>query len=469
MTPGRKALSALGLIAFITLLLANTRAADHDILNVPTFGQVTIYHPDHPSEVVLFISGDGGWNKGVVSMAERLRDLGALVVGIDIRSFNASMRASKSCAYPPGDLEQLSRAVQLRYKLPAYMPPILAGYSSGATLVYVALAAAPPETFAGGLGLGFCPDVDQATPLCQMRGLKTTRKSKGPGFDLAPYAELKVPWKVLQGEVDQVCSPAATGAFVKATGSAQLISLPNVGHGFGVTPNWEPQLVEAFRGLSAAAAAKHEEPHVSIAEVSDLPLVEMPATGGPTRDEMAVIFSGDGGWADLDRNVSAGLAAAGVPVVGFNSLRYFWTPRTPDTAATDLARVITHYSAAWHRPRVILVGYSFGADALPFLVNRLEAPLRSQVTNVALLGLSTTAQFEFHLAEWFGQDSGPEYSTVPEVNRLTVPITCVRGAEEDESACGLIRNPRARVVTVGEGHHFGGEYDELAHVILGSH
>ena len=62
-----------------------------------------------------------------------------------------------------------------------------------------------------------------------------------------------------------------------------------------------------------------------------------------------------------------------------------------------------------------------------------------------------------------------QYSTIPEVNRLTLPITCVRGSDEDESACGLIRNPRARVVTVGEGHHFGGEYDELANVILGAH
>jgi type IV secretory pathway VirJ component len=44
----------------------------------------------------------------------------------------------------------------------------------------------------------------------------------------------------------------------------------------------------------------------------------------------------------------------------------------------------------------------------------------------------------------------------------------VRGADEDDSACGLIRNPRARVVTVGEGHHFGGEYERLANIILGA-
>jgi type IV secretory pathway VirJ component len=42
----------------------------------------------------------------------------------------------------------------------------------------------------------------------------------------------------------------------------------------------------------------------------------------------------------------------------------------------------------------------------------------------------------------------------------------VRGAGEEDSACGLVRNPHMQTVTVGEGHHFGGEYDRLVEVIL---
>jgi len=465
MTKARTVLVVAGLLSLSTLSFTRVDADQTETLNVPTFGQVVVYRPDKPTEVVLFISGDGGWNKGVVSMAERLRDLGALVVGIDIRTFNASMRASKGCAYPAGALEQLSRDIQLRYKFPEYVHPLLVGYSSGATLVYATLAAAPPETFAGGLSLGFCPDLDEPTPMCQMRGLKTTKKPKEVGYDLMPYPGLQVPWMVLHGEADQVCSPTAARDFVSATGSSRLFSLPKVGHGFGVPANWEPQFIEAYRAL-LAAAARHEAPHVSIPEANDLPLVELPSTIPTTRHEMAVLISGDGGWAELDKRVAEGLAGAGVPTVGLNSLRYFWTPRTPESAASDLARVITHYSAAWHRDRVIVIGYSFGADVLPFLVNGLEPSVRAQIANVVLLGLGTTAQFEFHLAEWLGQSGGPEYSTVPEVNRLTMPVTCVRGADEDDSACGLIKNPHAHVVTVGEGHHFGGDYERLVNVIL---
>jgi len=315
MTKARTVLVVAGLLSLSTLSFTRVDADQTETLNVPTFGQVVVYRPDKPTEVVLFISGDGGWNKGVVSMAERLRDLGALVVGIDIRTFNASMRASKGCAYPAGALEQLSRDIQLRYKFPEYVHPLLVGYSSGATLVYATLAAAPPETFAGGLSLGFCPDLDEPTPMCQMRGLKTTKKPKEVGYDLMPYPGLQVPWMVLHGEADQVCSPTAARDFVSATGSSRLFSLPKVGHGFGVPANWEPQFIEAYRAL-LAAAARHEAPHVSIPEANDLPLVELPSTIPTTRHEMAVLISGDGGWAELDKRVAEGLAGAGVPTVG---------------------------------------------------------------------------------------------------------------------------------------------------------
>ena len=135
-------LAALALV--LTLAPAALAGEPTETLNVPTFGRVAVYAPPGaPDQVVLFVSGDGGWNLGVVTMAERVRDLGALVVGVDIRAFVKSLEAAKGCAYPAGPLEELSRTVQLHRRLPAYKRPMLVGYSSGATLVYAALAAAP--------------------------------------------------------------------------------------------------------------------------------------------------------------------------------------------------------------------------------------------------------------------------------------------------------------------------------------
>ena len=218
------------------------------MLTVAGFGQVFVYAPRAaPEQVVLFVSGDGGWNLGVVPMAETLRDRGALVVGIDIRRFIRTLNGSERCAYPAGDLERLSKDVQLRRALPAYKPPMLIGYSSGATLVYAAAAAAPDGTFAGVISLGFCPDLQIQHPLCQQNGLRATSRSRGQGFDLAPNPAMRTPWIVLQGEIDQVCAPAVTRAFVGAVPSGTLVSLPKVGHGFGVPRNWTTQFLQAVR------------------------------------------------------------------------------------------------------------------------------------------------------------------------------------------------------------------------------
>jgi type IV secretory pathway VirJ component len=272
---------------------------------------------------VLFVSGDGGWNLGVVPMARRLQSEGALVVGIDIRTFLASLERSGPCAYPAGSLEELSRAVQLRHHLPEYRAPVLVGYSSGATLVYAALAQAPPETFRGAISLGFCPDFSLRTPLCHGRGLVSHPRAKGKGVDLDAFGAMGVPWAVLQGEIDQVCAAVETARFVTRVDSGRLVSLPKVGHGFAVTPHWEPQYVEAYRRIAAQAAPP--TPPASAAAVptdglAGLGLVEVPAAG-PGSDLMAVMVTGDGGWAEIDKRVSARLAGRN-PVVGWSSLNH---------------------------------------------------------------------------------------------------------------------------------------------------
>ena len=374
-----------------------------ETMRMPTLGTVTIYRGSSPpQQVVLFVSGDGGWNRGVVDMAQRLRDAGALVVGIDIRQFMKGLGGS--CAYPAGALEELSRAVQLRFKLPAYKRPILVGYSSGATLVYGALAAAPPETFAGAISLGFCPDLEIQQPLCQMRGLKAVRRPKGSGYDLSPFPGSSVPWMVLQGEVDQVCDPAATRRFVAATGASRVFALPLVGHGFGVPARWMPQYLEAYRTIANSSPAD-PGPRATAPAVADLALVEVLPQNRSDGNVLAVVLSGDGGWAEIDKSIAAGLATAGVPVVGWSSLDYYWSPRTPERAAADLARIVEHYTTAWQKGRVLIIGYSFGADVAPFLVNRLQDSTRNRIASVVLLSPSDTATFEFHLASWLGGGS----------------------------------------------------------------
>ena len=68
---------------------------------------------------------------------------------------------------------------------------------------------------------------------------------------------------------------------------------------------------------------------------------------------MALLLTGDGGWAGLDRGLAAELGARGLPVVGLSTLKYYWKARSPEESARDAARVITHYLSAWQRQRYL--------------------------------------------------------------------------------------------------------------------
>jgi type IV secretory pathway VirJ component len=456
-------LRALLLIVFVAS--AGTACArETSTFEMARFGTITVYPADgSPQEVVLFISGDGGWNQGVVGMAQALSDMGALVAGVDIRHYLAELDHSHdSCSAPDVDFERLGHVLEAKYGVKDYREPILVGYSSGATLVYATLAQAPPGTFTGALSLGFCPDLEVEKPFCKGAGLEFEPIPKHKGFNFLPAPHVRGRWIALQGAIDQVCLPKPTADFVAQVPGAELVMLPHVGHGYSVERNWVPQYRAAYQRIAERrVAAKPALPPA----VSDLPLIEVPATG-TGRGEFAIILSGDGGWVGIDRDLSTAFAARGIPVVGWDSLKYFWNARTPDGAGMDLDRVITHYADAWHRDRVILIGYSQGADTLPFMVNRLTGAARKHVAHTVLLGPGHEAFFEFHVSHWLGTPTGG-IPIRPEAEKLRGgSVACIYGEDDDDSICPELSQPDFSVVKVAGGHHFGGDYNNLARIIL---
>jgi type IV secretory pathway VirJ component len=460
--------------------LASSAGAD-ETERFGRFGELTLYrNAPHPSQVVLFVSGDGGWNQGVVDMAKALASLDALVVGIDIRTYLAALRKSgDACLYPASDFEALSQYLQKKLDFPSYRIPVLIGYSSGATLVYATLAQAPANTFRGAISLGFCPDLAVSKALCKgSRGLTSKPNPKGNGITFDPVAATPAPWIAFQGTIDQVCDASATERYVSQVRGGEVVSLPKVGHGFSVQKNWMPQFRQSFTRLVGGASAQTAPvaerspqtmvaPGANVPSVQDLPVVEVLATAGHS-DRLAFIASGDGGWASLDKDVAGVLAAQGVPVVGLDTLQYYWQPRSPDESGRALERILRHYLAKWGKQRVLLVGYSRGADVLPFMATRLPADLADRVDLIALLGPEPQIAFEFHYTDWIG--SAPKqnaHRVQPEVEKLRGrKLLCVYGADETDSICPKLTPGLARLDQRPGGHHFGGDYEAIARRIL---
>lgn len=474
-------------LLLIVLAPAASHSAERALRYGPPFGDITLYTPEgKPRAVVLFLSGDGGWHLGVVNMARHLVEQGAVVVGLDVRAYLADIAAHPgACRYMAADFETLGHRVQRELGLSEYLVPLLYGYSSGATVAYATLVQSPPGTFGAAVSLGFCPDQKfGGTPLCPGPEKLLTYKPGKKGawvFDPAPH--LKDRWIAFQGQSDQTCSAAAVDAYAAQVGNARVVHLEGVGHGYGIEKRWITQYQQLFDELAPAPAlppAAQYPPAQSPptpppattgaegdASLGDLPLIEVPVASGADDLPFAILLTGDGGWAGLDKGVAAELAARGLPVVGLSTLKYYWQARTPEQSAKDLARVMRHYLAAWKRTRVLLVGYSFGANVLPFIVNRLPVDLRGRIAGISLLGLDVNTSFEIRVTGWLPGSSIGEQPVRPEIEKLQgVPTTCLYGEGEKHDPCAELAGPTMNAREVGKGHHFSGDYAALAEAVM---
>jgi type IV secretory pathway VirJ component len=372
------------------------------------FGAVILYRDtDTPAHVAVLVSGAGGWDASMDAIARALAASDTLVIGVDgARYASARAGSADACDYPAGELEALSQFVQKKLARPSYGVPYLIGVASGATLARAALAQAPPNTFRAGLGADLAPEPAPARPYCRAH---------------TPVSDSVLPWAALAG---------------------------------GANP---PERVT--QRFDALVALREPAPRALADDVSDLPLIELAPTGA-TSDALAVILSGDGGWASLDREVGGVLAALGMPVLGFDSLQYFWTRRTPDESAAALARVLRYADATWPGRKFALIGYSRGADVLPFLVSRLPDDLRARVALVALLGPALSVEFEFHVSDWLSNAPRADaLPTAPEVAKLRgLRVLCVYGRDERDSLCPTLAPELALRDERPGDHHFGGDY-----------
>ncbi len=403
-------------------------------------GQVRIYPAwlATTSFVYLF-SGARGWSAPDEESARDFARRGSFVVGVDTPQFLSFMdHAESGCVYLPGQLEDYSRARQRVADSAQYLAPLLLGHDVGGTLVYMAQLQAPPVAFNAAVAIDPSSEIALHRPFCDHPAITPPAP---PGNN--------VPLRVL---LDADATPAQREFGLEIPGDA------------GASVVAGKTLYASYRAALANIAAERRD-----SGIGDLPLAEVPAAH-PRGDAFAIIYSGDGGWRDLDRSLADVLADKGMSVVGVDVLRYYWKQKAPGAAASDLGRIIHYYQKHWQLKHVVLIGFSLGANVLPFLVSRLPPELAADVSLVSLLSPERTTAFEVETTGWLGVHNNAGMPIGPELKKLPgVHLQCIYGT--DEGADSLCTTPAATemgaaVIAKSGGHHFDHNYDVLADQIL---
>jgi type IV secretory pathway VirJ component len=149
-------------------------------------------------------------------------------------------------------------------------------------------------------------------------------------------------------------------------------------------------------------------------------------------------------------------------------LHYFWTRRTPDEVGKALQDILQRYLTSWKMDKVILIGYSRGADVLPFMASRLPPELVSRTLLIALLGAEHSVDFEFRVADWLpGKVKDAPYQVRQEVEKLAGrKLLCIYGSDEPTPLCPDLDPKLFKTIEMRGGHHFGGDYKSLADLIM---
>ena len=440
------------------------------------FGTVEVLPPAGGAEirsVALFLADAGGGDLGATLMRRRLTELNALVVPVDPRGWLAAMgEGADGCADLAGDLSALARTAEAAAGVTGYIAPMLVSRAQGSPLAYAAMLQAQPDAFKGAVSVDFCPHLAASVPLCPGTALAGSPLPRGEGLALDAVAQAPFPWTVLHAKADRSCRRVDVPGFVAGIEGASYVEVPGATARYAADAALMSPFEQAYLSVAGSDSSLATAADSLPAPLRDLPLTEVVDPKAPTGDAFAIMYSGDGGWADLDAGVARRLAAAGVPTVGVSSLKYFWRARDPDGMAKDFRRIADHYAAAWKRSRVMLVGYSLGADVAPFIASRATSGPGASLAALGLLSPGREASFQFHLTDWLkaADDGAP---IAPEIGRIdaSMPVACAYGTSEaDASLCttDALKRPKAAVKAFDGGHHLAGDYDGIATLLLGS-
>jgi type IV secretory pathway VirJ component len=422
-----------------------TAVAAPRLVSARRFKDISILMPAAtPKGLVVLMSGAEGWTPERQAEAQALVEAGLIVLPVDFTVYRKALAASgDGCHYVVADFEALAQVAQRELGLTTYLRPIVVGSGTGAgTFAYAALADAPNSTLGGAVAVGFDNRLD--TPVAFCPGASSEPNPAG-GFSYGFDHDL----------------PAAM-TFLTESGQAERIDRAFAAGDKVTLVHLAPDLDQTQR-IQQMVQAAVDTANDDALDAADLPVVEL-APKGPPRG-VALIWSGDGGWRDIDQRVGALMAAKGLTVVGIDALRYFWSDRTPEEMARDMALMVKAADPTERLP-ILLAGYSFGANVLPFAWPKIAADIRARTRLIALLAPEEKTGFQISVGGWLGLSTG-DADVVAAILALPPAITlCVHGQDEDNSGCKSPRLAKESVLALPGGHHFDSDYERLTSMIL---
>jgi len=224
---------------------------------------------------------------------------------------------------------------------------------------------------------------------------------------------------------------------------------------------WAKRVLAVFGGLAATClvAAGY------IGYLSDDPITVLPAKAS-TKPLKVVFLSGDMGFnVGMGPQIAQQLHARGVAVLGFNSLTWFRHSRTVGEVRQLIPELLDRADGAFGPGPTLVIGQSFGADALQLALAELPAEQRARIAGAVLIVPTEEIRLRASPDEILNF-APPELSALPSARLLTwLPALCISGREEARSICRQLTADNVELIELPGGHYLDGDAEAVADAI----
>lgn len=174
-------------------------------------------------------------------------------------------------------------------------------------------------------------------------------------------------------------------------------------------------------------------------------------------------LTGDGGNTKAAKILCNHFQARNYNVISMDT-RYFWGGRTLTEAVNSFEDIVKQTGKKRKIGRITVVGYSFGAEITPFIINNISDSLRDGISEVVLLGPSPRTELRLDLMTLIFPRYVGKMDVVSEINRIEIPVKLILNEKNRLSGSKFDKN--ITVKTLPGNHHFNYDYDLLVKTIL---
>lgn len=177
-----------------------------------------------------------------------------------------------------------------------------------------------------------------------------------------------------------------------------------------------------------------------------------------------ILLTGNGGWRKLVQSITYYLNQKDVSVLAINTKKYLLLRKNPSQICLDLETLIDRYNTKWEGQKVVMMGYSMGAEVLPFAINCMHHQYKQKINDLILIAPGLSATFKVKLRDYYWEvnEGADIYTELQKLNKTKTYVIC------DDTKFSICHKNLDGVVDhdfLSGGHHFGGDYDTLSELV----